>query len=788
MFFSELLEQICNLKQTDLENITIKLDQKAKKIGFFHLSAEDRFLLVQGIRFLSETFVNKLTFCESNTKKSLIMLKEKGMNSYSKVFSIVSEPFIHLDNFSELNREPISEGPVAIFIANVGAQVPVAKQTLGNKSRGYIGVQPPLGQYYIASYLNLLGVETYVFNLALGDNEKRELEEKIMSLKKRLWFVSFSSSFLGEEELDTVYYLANILEVLKKDGIYPRLVGGGMGVYFSKDTYLHHTPMEMIIGRYGEPSFGDMIFASGYRGPYDSRENVSLFGHIPNLYIKSTDGAGIYQTKKIPLSLADRRVIANSLDITKVPFEKKYWLKNIMMGICAPDDLNISLDLLQRDGLKDKEIRLPSVEMSDLHPSNYVFKPKTIKVMSTFGNCQRGCKFCQFTHYDESLYLMPVKEVVAQLNNIVKVYPDVHMFVFDDDDFMSRGKYIWELIETLKENKPTQGKVFYIETIPTSLKYEVLSPLWEAGFRAILFGIESHSEKIVYDTKKLKQGESFKQFIEAPKIAYNEGFFTRVTGIMFYPIATIEDIVQNIKGFTEYIMHGITVTIFPFVQALPGNDFVNEKKNKFYKTYYRVKNEKEEYTIELPQYILPDDPFINKIAFKSIKYTPTKLYELLTKYNITTDYPMSLGVLAFFKSIIQSSIEMANSLEIKYSLEEIDVSVEKAINMLVKKHFVQLSLQRTLKCLTDEESLTACKIIEKFLEEDTISHVISGLRMFLYFGDNDEVTCVARLLAILTKFGIYDKYLTKGLELYCKKESLSQEQKKIIAKTVERLQ
>lgn len=153
------------------------------------------FLLIQGIRFLPETFINKLTFCENNTKKALMMLKEKCMNSYSKIFSIVSEPFIHLGDFGKFNREPISDGPVVIFIANVGAQVPVAKQTLGNKFRGYIGVQPPLGQYYIASYLNLLGAETYVFNLALGDNEKRELEEKIMSLKKGYGLYHFHLTF-----------------------------------------------------------------------------------------------------------------------------------------------------------------------------------------------------------------------------------------------------------------------------------------------------------------------------------------------------------------------------------------------------------------------------------------------------------------------------------------------------------------------------------------------------------------------------------------------------------------
>ena len=40
--------------------------------------------------------------------------------------------------------------------------------------------------------------------------------------------------------------------------------------------------------------------------------------------------------------------------------------------------------------------------------------------------------------------------------------------------------------------------------------------------------------------------------------------------------------------------------------------------------------------------------------------------------------------------------------------------------------------------------------------------------MLLYFGDDEEVTCVARFLGILAKFGIYDKYLTKGLDFYCK--------------------
>ncbi len=776
------------MKNADLENMIIKLDKKAKRIGFLQLSSEERFLLIQGIRLLPEAFVDRLTFCENKTKESIIMLKKRGLNSYSKFFSIISEPFIHLHDFSKINRSPISDGPVVIFIANVGAQVPIANQTLGNISRGYVGVQPPLGQYYIASYLSLLGVETYVFNLALGNNEKKELEEKVITFKKRLWFVSFSSNFLSEEELDTVYYLANILETLKKEGLYPRLVGGGMGVYFSRDIYLYHTPIEIVVGRYGEPSFGDMIFSSDYYGPYDFRENILLFKDIPNLYIKikSNDKVVIYQTEEIPLSLADRQVIANSLDISKVPLEKKYWLKNVIMSICVPDDLNISPEHLKLDDF-NKEKNSFSVKTSNLHPSNYIFKPKAVKIMSTFGNCQRGCKFCQFTHYDESLYLIPAQEVVAQLNNIVKHYPSVQMFVFDDDDFMSRGKNIWELITILRENKPTQGRIFYIETIPVSLKYEVLSTLWEVGFRAILLGVESHSEKILYDIKKLKQGESFKQFIDAPKIVYDEGFFTRVTGIMFYPIMTIEDIIQNIIGFTDYIMYGIAVSIFPFVQVLPGSEFASEK-NRFYKTYYQVRDNGKEHIIDLPKYVLPNDPFLNEIAFKSIKNTPAKLYELLRKHHITTDYPTSLGVLAFFKSIIQTLIEASNSLRIEYGLKEINELIEKAVEVLVKKHFIQLTLQKTFKSFTNRNNLTIYKIIEKCLEEKTISHLVSGLQMFLYFGDKEEIIFAAQMLPILKEFGIYDKYLTKSLEFCYKKEDLSQDQKKNIVEILGKLQ
>lgn len=233
----------------------------------------------------------------------------------------------------------------------------------------------------------------------LGEQEYRELEETIATLIERIWFVSFASNFLGEGELDTVFYLSDLLDQFQDDGLNPRLVGGGMGVYFSRELYLRYTPIEIVIGRYGEPSFGDMILSSGYRGPRDERDNVALFGHIPNLHIAvyhEGQEVDIYSTKTQPLLRGERKVLANAFNFHMVPYSEKHWSTGLAMAICSPDDLNIPVQLVYSETRSSTQssgdhttferlsrnsepstsswIPIRSTEFP-LHPANYLYKP-----------------------------------------------------------------------------------------------------------------------------------------------------------------------------------------------------------------------------------------------------------------------------------------------------------------------------------------------------------------------------------------------------------------------------
>ncbi|HEB74510.1 MAG TPA: hypothetical protein ENJ03_04750 [Candidatus Desulfofervidus auxilii] len=275
---------------------------------------------------LSKSLLWQLNGLSRRKRERFLLLKKEGIYRFSRVAIECFLEIIERGEFFQIRKEPLPNGPVVIFITAGGAESPVYAEVLGLKLRGQTSMNPPLGVHQIASFLDLLGAETHVFNLFIGQSEWKEFEEKVYSDASRLFFVSFTSRHLGKEDLDTVFMIGEILDGLKERDCRPRLVAGGMGAFFNYKTYLKHTPIEIVIRRYGVPDFADMIFGSGYKGPRDTRSNMEIFGEIPNLYIKVEKGdrVHIHATREVPLTEAQRRVIAKSFDIKKVPYTKKY--------------------------------------------------------------------------------------------------------------------------------------------------------------------------------------------------------------------------------------------------------------------------------------------------------------------------------------------------------------------------------------------------------------------------------------------------------------------------------
>ena len=798
MAIETLRKELLSLSEDELTRLISVLSRDSATLSLFRLSPEDRFRLVWGVVRLPLSRVKGLGTLGAETIGRLRRLRDKGLNTFSRTAAVLIEDSINRLSVYNLDYSPLPNGPMVVFVANVGAQVPTPRPTLGYHLRQRRALLPPFGVYYVASFLSLLGVETRVFNLALGEQEYRELEETITTFIERIWFVSFASNFLGERELDAVFYLSDLLNQFQDDRLNPRLVGGGMGVYFSRELYLRYTPMEIVIGRYGELSFGDMVYSSDYRGPRDDRDNVTLFGNIPNLHIavcRKSREMDIHSTRTQPLSRGERRVLANAFNFRMVPYSEKYWSTGLAIAICSPDDLNIPVQLaysemrnstqspgdytifgslLERsESSASSWIPIHSVEFP-LHPSNYLYKPKAAKVMTTFGNCPRRCKFCQLSQFDEHIFFLSASETINLFNRLLKAHPDVHLILIDDDDFLLRGRYCLDLVEHLKMNALTSGKVFYIETVPMGVTPSILRALYEVGFRAILMGIESPVEKIARDCGKLSSRDSFEQFITAPYVAHDAGYFTRVTTIPFYPTVAENDLPEIVRRLVNYIEYGIAVSVFPLVQALPGAEIVTSKRHDFVTSHYVFPESA--LSVELPEYVLPDDPIVRALAFQSIRATAAQLGTMLRQHGIVGDYPSSIGVLAFFRSIVESLFHMRARSTSDETLNDLRNQIDATADKLVYKHFIQRDVQQAVYDLNAGNRIAGNRIA-RWLDDSNVGFALAGLRMLLDFGTVDEVIGAAKLTKHLAQLGVVDRLLNESLR-YCLGRRLTHEQRR----------
>jgi hypothetical protein len=134
-----------------------------------------------------------------------------------------------------------------------------------------------------------------------------------------------------------------------------------------------------------------------------------------------------------------------------------------------------------------------------------------------------------------------------------------------------------------------------------------------------------------------------------------------------------------------------------------------------------------------------------------VSATEWELKRILAENGVVGDYPMSLGVLAFFRSIIRTwhtTVRRSISTETLVSVEE---QVDAAITRMVRRHFVQRSVQHAV--FEQTRGNTKDVMVEGWLEECSLSAVFDGLRMLLDFGDDDEVVAAAQLVGRFSEEG-----------------------------------
>lgn len=579
-------------------------------------------------------------------------------------------------------------------------------------------------------------------------DEFNEMMDFIKSNKDRIWFLSFNSNFLGPTEINSLYYVYD--EIHKIDQKYhPRFIGGGPGMLFYKDFILKNTPIEIVLDKNGGETIVDMVLSTDYSGPYDESDNWSLFKRLPNLNI--VNGGNIHSTKRLPYTDIERKVMANRIFYKRFDV-KKYWKRDLELDVCVPDDLNVELEDENRSTISASE---------DLHLENYIHKLKGVKLMTTFGNCNRGCKFCQYTSYGVKPYFLNPREITAQITSIIKYFPRVELFILEDDNLGLSKKHMEDVISSLKENKDIiAGRIFMAETVAINIDAKILRQLHRYGFREILFGIESTVEHIVRDSGKLHNGESFDQFIKTPYVAYNQGLSTRITSILFYPTISEHEIAKAINGLLDFMNYGIRVAVFPLVKALPGTFFLKHHVFEISKTKYIFKGNGRKVVFEVPQNVLPVDKTALELSLIPPEYIEMEIKKTIEENQITSDYHPSLNVICYFKAVTNVWKKLKNRTTPDFEIEQIDYNIDIIKRQIVKRNFIGQAVK---------EAVLHGNIdyIGMYLRnEDNFKWINKYLKTMIDFGNKQEVFKAIRLLPIIKRNfpGILDEFLIESVE------------------------
>lgn len=770
------------LTESDLNEALYSLAPRLTKDGLARLGTEERYLLG---RALSELEMAQLTdgkLLPATVSAALTGLDSTGGRTFARVMAHLIAQTVADGTVYELDRSPLPGGPAALFVPNVGGQYPVRGGTVGNRSRNVLGVQPPIGSFYVASWLALLGVEVRAFNLELGDRELEDCAAALQELGERVYFLFSTSNFFTPTEIESMYLLADLCGRGEAHGYRPRLVGAGYSSYFCRREYLEHTPVEVVVGPHGETGEADMIFSSPYRGPADPRPAYELFRHIPNLHlaVPGSPTFEVYDTPRVKLSEFERRTFSGGLDVRLMELDRKYWTASNIMDVCAPDDLNIPLELVGSPAAPAPAGG--SRERSALSLANYVHRPNAIKMMTVFGSCPRACEFCQLTQWGEQLYFYRGQEAVNAMNRAAEVYPGLRMYIFEDDDFLLRRAHVENLIATLRDNKPTEGKIFYVSTVPMEVDPGIILGLREVGFRAMLLGLESPVERVARQIGKFASRYDFAHVLEAPRIGHDAGLHIRVTAIPFYPLLREDEIGAMADGLLDYLTYGtgISVAVHPLVKAAPGIELIRGDRHTVTTHDYPLPDGSGR-VLQLLRYVMPDDPAVREVALEAIAETPAVLAQRQDALRPAgRDHPSQLGVLALLSATVRAWRRSSRRSVDDAVLDALDARLEDAFAELGRKHLVLSDVQDALLGRRGAEA------VDPHLTPGLVPYVQLGLRMAADYGSPEEAAGAATLAVRLSSAGLRDWATLDSLR-YAMRRPMPGEQRRTIAAALDRI-
>lgn len=165
---------------------------------------------------------------------------------------------------------------------------------------------------------------------------------------------------------------------------------------------------------------------------------------------------------------------------------------------------------------------------------NFKYLPGTY-IMSAIDCWYRACKFCSWAEYHKDYMVRPVEDVLSEIEELVQAG---FKEIFDDSGTLPVGEWLEKLCAGMIQNEYYKYTTFGCNMRFGAMKSEYFPLLKDAGFRMLIWGLESVNQKTL---DRLNKGYSIDAIKRDLALASKAGLENHLTVMFGYPWEDYED-------------------------------------------------------------------------------------------------------------------------------------------------------------------------------------------------------------------------------------------------------
>lgn len=348
------------------------------------------------------------------------------------------------------------------------------------------GTAPPLGLAYIASFLKERGVNVGAIDMAYKEHSESEFKEFLLKYRPKIVGLGFTTH--------SRFQVVDVIKWIRETIMSAHITVGGHHVTNSPYDTLQNLDIDSAVIGDGEEAMYHLCC-----NVLNSDSSQVRGDEVPGLVLKS-------EVEKCDSSLS----IGFVNDLDSCPW---------------PD----------RDMFSSQEFKL-------IFPKASSVDAKNVEYIITSRGCPFACRFCSthLTHGKKRIRFRNIVNVVDEIEFLINSRNCDGFFIYDDTFTLNNDRVKAFALEMKRRNIFVP---FLCYSRVDTIRYDSLKLLHDVGLKAISFGIESGSPKIL---KYLNKNTTNHQAIEAVRICDEIGILAKGTFIVGSPHETIKDYMQTL--------------------------------------------------------------------------------------------------------------------------------------------------------------------------------------------------------------------------------------------------